>query len=40
MKQVEDRVNKQFHYPYVFLNEEEFSETFKKSVFRASLNVS
>lgn len=33
MKQVEDRVNKQFHYPYVFLNEEPFSDQFRKSVY-------
>ena len=32
IKQVEDRFNKKFHYPYVFLNEEEFSEDFKKYV--------
>ncbi len=30
MKQVEDRFNKEFHYPYVFLNEEPFSEDFKQ----------
>ncbi|KAI1795770.1 glycosyltransferase family 15 protein [Ganoderma leucocontextum] len=29
MKQVEDRFNKEFQYPYVFLNEEPFSEEFK-----------
>ncbi|EJF65959.1 glycosyltransferase family 15 protein [Dichomitus squalens] len=32
MKQVEDRFNKQFQYPYVFLNEEPFSEEFKDRV--------
>ncbi|KAF8312021.1 glycosyltransferase family 15 protein [Clavulina sp. PMI_390] len=30
VKQVEDRFNKKFKYPYVFLNEEEFSDDFKK----------
>ena len=30
MKQVEDRFNKRFRYPYVFLNEELFDENFKK----------
>jgi len=29
MKQMEDRFNKRYGYPYVFLNEEEFSEDFK-----------
>jgi alpha 1,2-mannosyltransferase len=29
MKQVEDRFNKKFHYPYVFLNEQPFSTEFK-----------
>jgi alpha 1,2-mannosyltransferase len=29
MKQMEDRFNKRYGYPYVFLNEEEFSEEFK-----------
>lgn len=29
MKQMEDRFNKKYQYPYVFLNEEEFSEDFK-----------
>jgi alpha 1,2-mannosyltransferase len=32
MKQVEDRFNKQFRYPYVFLNEETFSDQFKECV--------
>jgi len=32
MKQMEDRFNKQFHYPYVFLNEEPFSDQFKECV--------
>lgn len=30
MKQMEDRFNKKFQYPYVFLNEEPFSDDFKK----------
>ncbi|KAK0240114.1 glycosyltransferase family 15 protein [Armillaria nabsnona] len=32
MKQMEDRFNKKFRYPYVFLNEQEFSEQFKSRV--------
>jgi hypothetical protein len=32
MKQMEDRFNKRFRYPYVFLNEEPFSDQFKKCV--------
>lgn len=32
MKQMEDRFNKKFLYPYVFLNEEAFTEKFKKCV--------
>jgi alpha 1,2-mannosyltransferase len=32
MKQMEDRFNKQFRYPYVFLNEEAFSDNFKNRV--------
>ncbi|KAI0780821.1 glycosyltransferase family 15 protein [Trametes elegans] len=32
MKQVEDRFNKEFQYPYVFLNEEPFSDEFKERV--------
>jgi alpha 1,2-mannosyltransferase len=32
MKQMEDRFNKKFHYPYVFLNEEPFSDQFKECV--------
>ncbi|KAF9482770.1 glycosyltransferase family 15 protein [Pholiota conissans] len=32
MKQLEDRFNKQFHYPYVFLNEQPFEDNFKKRV--------
>jgi alpha 1,2-mannosyltransferase len=33
MKQMEDRFNKQFRYPYTFLNEVPFSDTFKECVF-------
>lgn len=29
---VEDRFNKKYQYPYVFLNEDDFTEDFKKSV--------
>ncbi|KAK0197085.1 glycosyltransferase family 15 protein [Armillaria mellea] len=32
MKQMEDRFNKKFRYPYVFLNEQEFSQQFKSRV--------
>jgi hypothetical protein len=32
MKQMEDRFNKRFRYPYVFLNEEPFSDQFKECV--------
>lgn len=32
MKQLEDRFNKQFKYPYTFLNEEAFSDKFKECV--------
>lgn len=32
MKQMEDRFNKKFGYPYVFLNEEPFSDDFKKQI--------
>jgi alpha 1,2-mannosyltransferase len=32
MKQMEDRFNKRFRYPYVFLNEEPFSDQFKEYV--------
>jgi alpha 1,2-mannosyltransferase len=31
VKQMEDRFNKKFQYPYVFLNEEPFTDNFKKS---------
>ncbi|KAG6850989.1 hypothetical protein H0H93_004476 [Arthromyces matolae] len=32
VKQMEDRFNKKFQYPYVFLNEQPFDENFKKRV--------
>jgi alpha 1,2-mannosyltransferase len=32
LKQMEDRFNKRFRYPYVFLNEEAFSDQFKACV--------
>jgi alpha 1,2-mannosyltransferase len=32
IKQMEDRFNKRFRYPYVFLNEEEFTDKFKECV--------
>ena len=32
MKQIEDRFNRKFQYPYVFLNDQPFTENFKKSV--------
>ncbi|EIN07347.1 glycosyltransferase family 15 protein [Punctularia strigosozonata HHB-11173 SS5] len=32
MKQMEDRFNKKFNYPYVFLNDEPFSDEFKNRV--------
>jgi len=32
MKQMEDRFNKKFRYPYTFLNEEPFSSKFKECV--------
>jgi alpha 1,2-mannosyltransferase len=32
MKQMEDRFNKRYNYPYVFLNEEPFDDAFKKCV--------
>ena len=32
IKQMEDRFNKRFRYPYVFLNEEPFSDLFKECV--------
>jgi alpha 1,2-mannosyltransferase len=30
LKQLEDRFNKKFQYPFVFLNDEDFTEDFKK----------
>ncbi|PFH54343.1 glycosyltransferase family 15 protein [Amanita thiersii Skay4041] len=32
LKQMEDRFNRKFHYPYVFLNDEPFSDKFKSLV--------
>ena len=32
LKQMEDRFNKRFRYPYVFLNEEPFTDQFKECV--------
>ena len=32
LKQMEDRFNKRFRYPYVFLNEEAFTDKFKECV--------
>jgi alpha 1,2-mannosyltransferase len=32
MKQMEDRFNKKYNYPYVFLNEEPFTDEFKTCV--------
>ncbi|KAH8106979.1 glycosyltransferase family 15 protein [Cristinia sonorae] len=32
VKQMEDRFNRKFHYPYVFLNEEPFTDDFKKQI--------
>jgi alpha 1,2-mannosyltransferase len=33
MKQIEDRFNRKFQYPYVFLNDEPFTQSFKECVF-------
>lgn len=30
MRQIEDRFNRKFNYPYVLLNDEPFTEDFKK----------
>lgn len=30
LKQLEDRFNRQYHYPYVFLNDQPFDEDFKR----------
>jgi alpha 1,2-mannosyltransferase len=35
MKQIEDRFNRKFQYPYVFLNDEPFTQDFKECVFYA-----
>lgn len=34
LKQMEDRFNKKFQYPYVFLNDRPFDAAFKKYAFR------
>ncbi|CAO3588809.1 unnamed protein product [Absidia cylindrospora] len=36
---LEDKFNKNFHYPYVFLNEEPFTEEFKVAMTKASPNA-
>lgn len=33
IREIEDRFNRRFRYPYVFLNEESFSDDFKKCVY-------
>jgi len=33
IRSIEDRFNRKFRYPYVFLNEEPFTDEFKESVF-------
>lgn len=33
IKQMEDRFNRQYHYPYVFLNDVPFNEEFKRHVY-------
>ena len=38
MKQMEDRFNKKFQYPYVFLNEKPFEDTFKAYVRRCEVH--
>jgi hypothetical protein len=38
VKQMEDRFNKQYKYPYVFLNEEPFEDKFKACVFSSSVS--
>ena len=35
MTQMEEKFNHRFGYPYVFLNEEDFTDAFKKSVANA-----
>jgi len=39
MKQMEDRFNKRFQYPYVFLNEQPFSDDFKTYYFILSFEM-
>lgn len=36
---LEDKFNKNFHYPYVFLNEEPFTDEFKAAMTKASPNA-
>jgi alpha 1,2-mannosyltransferase len=33
MRQIEDRFNRKFQYPYVFLNDEAFTQNFKEYAF-------
>lgn len=40
MKQMEDRFNKKFKYPYVFLNEEPFNEEFTSYAYFTSIFLS
>jgi len=37
IRELEDRFNHKYHYPWVFLNEEEFTEDFKRSAHPATL---
>jgi alpha 1,2-mannosyltransferase len=39
VKQMEDRFNKKFGYPYVFLNEQPFEENFIKFVLRSIISL-
>jgi hypothetical protein len=34
VRSIEDRFNRDYRYPYVFLNDEEFTDDFKRSVFQ------
>lgn len=36
IRELEDRFNHKYHYPWVFLNEVEFTEDFKKRVYPAT----
>lgn len=40
MRSLEDRFNRNFQYPWVFLNEEPFTEDFKRCVKPGQLNMS